>query len=178
MSSIKKFSSGGLFIWEFLKKPREIGSLTPSSRHLAEAVALAVSTLPKTDVLQIGAGTGVITKFLPKECLTVIEINESLATRLSNQCPELKIINECGVDRLSKIGTEFGCVITIPLINNPSAPDFIRRLQSLRRKKLLKWCVIYSYGSSSPLQEVDFEFCKASKLVWKNLPPARVWTYW
>ena len=167
-----------LFIKEFIKKPREIGSIIPSSRHLAKQMSNVVKTLPRVDLLQIGAGTGIITQFLPKENLTVIEINESLATQLSNKFSEIKIINDCGVKFLTQKNSEFGCIITIPLINNPIAPNLLKTLQSLHRKKILKWCVIFSYGITSPLKKVGFEFSEKSNIIWKNLPPARVWTYY
>lgn len=171
-------SSNKLFIREFIKRPREIGSVFPSSLHLARRVAGAVKTLPKLDVVQIGAGTGTITQFLPKDKTTVIEINENLVEKLRDNFAEVNIINNCGVAYLSEMESEFGCVITIPLINNPITPNLLRTLQSLYDKKILKWCVIYSYGLFSPLKEVDFKFTEKSSVIWRNFPPARVWTYY
>ncbi|MFY7791016.1 MAG: class I SAM-dependent methyltransferase [Polynucleobacter sp.] len=164
--------------FEFLKNPQEIGSICPSSRKLAKSLADTVKLLPALDVVQVGAGTGVITEFLPKSGLTVVEINELLAERLRNKISDVQILTGCGVEHLSDISREFGCVITIPLINNPMAPKFINVLQTLRQRKILQWCVIYSYGMTSPLKEVGFEFSKKSRIVWSNLPPARVWSYW
>jgi len=73
------------FIMAFLRNPRQIGALIPSSERLAQAMIADVD--PETDsVLELGPGTGVITqalleKGLPPEKLWLVEKDHTLSGR-------------------------------------------------------------------------------------------------
>jgi phosphatidylethanolamine/phosphatidyl-N-methylethanolamine N-methyltransferase len=83
-----------LFILQFIKHPNDIGALTPSSAHLAEAMSRFVieektSTKGKC-YLEAGAGTGAFTKMIigklsPNDQLDIIEINPIFCKRLKKK---------------------------------------------------------------------------------------------
>lgn len=166
------------FLFAYLKDPLAVGSLHPSSSHLGKALAMQLNKLETVDIVQLGGGTGAITKFLPKNKLTVVEIDRDLTLHLKRNFPDLKIVCSCGINHLRERTTPFGCVVNIPLINNPSKIDLINQLSKQYKSGLLKWCVIYTYGNRSPLDAVGFNYQFRGKKVWKNLPPATVWTYY
>lgn len=85
------------FFHQFIDKPKVIGALTPSSPFLAKAIVRRMRREQKSNrhLLEIGAGTGVVTKLLidelnPGDHLDVIECVPDLI-------PQLKaIINQSG----------------------------------------------------------------------------------
>ena len=95
-TQIKKFIpiDTTLFILQFIKHPNDIGSLTPSSVHLAEAMTRYVVSKPGNEqgkkYLEAGAGTGaftktIISKLKPEDHLDIIEINPKFCERLQKK---------------------------------------------------------------------------------------------
>lgn len=83
-----------LFILQFIRHPNDIGALTPSSEHLAEAMTRFI-TQDKDNrkgkrYLEAGAGTGAFTKMIikklsPSDHLDIIEINPIFCERLKKK---------------------------------------------------------------------------------------------
>src|SRR3974390_3280313 len=87
-----------LFFRRWIANPLKVGALLPSSRALARLVARNVELGPDDAVIEIGAGTGSITKALvsagiPRERLFVIEIDADMCTYLRKQFPQVQIIH-------------------------------------------------------------------------------------
>ena len=83
-----------LFIVQFFKYPHDIGSLTPSSAALADAMTLYIGnespTRERKNYLEAGAGTGAFTKTLIEKLgvndhLDIIEINQEFCARLKKK---------------------------------------------------------------------------------------------
>ncbi|NEW06360.1 phospholipid methyltransferase [Paenibacillus sp. SYP-B3998] len=55
-----------LFLYKFARAPKQIGSVTPSSRFLAKKMVAAVPWQDVNYVAELGAGTGAITKFIAR----------------------------------------------------------------------------------------------------------------
>jgi phospholipid N-methyltransferase len=70
-----------LFLSRFLKSPRTIGSITPSSKRLARKMISEARLNEHSKVVELGAGTGVITK----EILANISLNHPLMVFESNE---------------------------------------------------------------------------------------------
>jgi phosphatidylethanolamine/phosphatidyl-N-methylethanolamine N-methyltransferase len=166
------------FLIAYLKSPFTVGSLHPSSSHLARALASQLSRLESVDIIQLGGGTGAITRYLPDNRLTVVEIDSILVKHLKLKFPHLKVIGSCGIDFLKSTTKPIGCIINIPLINNPQEQILLEQLSFLYKSEVLRWCIIYTYGNKSPLAKVGFRNEYRVKKVWKNLPPATVWSYY
>lgn len=69
------------FIKEYIKHPRDIGAIIPSSKQLAKRMMDAISFQNASCIVEYGAGTGVFTKQLiinrsPHTALLIIERNK------------------------------------------------------------------------------------------------------
>ena len=171
-----------IFLKRFLDSPGTIGSLAPSSKYLGKAICEAVKSLDDCKLVEVGAGTGSITKEIAELNPEVIEIDSEFTELLKNKFPKLKIENRCAIDYMRSLvtqdkGEKVGLVLSIPLINNPFRETFIHELQQFYSSGLLSWCIIYTYGKKSPLSEIDFRCQRKFTKVFRNLPPANVWIY-
>lgn len=171
-----------IFLKRFLDSPGTIGSLAPSSKYLGKAICEAVKSLNDCKLVEIGAGTGSITKEIAELNPEVIEIDPEFSELLKNKFPKLKIKNSCAIDYMKNLvnqgnGEKVGLVLSIPLINNPFKEVFIFELQKFYSSGLLSWCIIYTYGQKSPLGDIDFRSQRKYSKVFRNLPPANVWIY-
>jgi len=89
-----------IFLREIFRDPRETGAIAPSSRQLAELVTLAAGVSSAKFVLELGAGTGAITKTLlatkgPSTRLIVWEKNDIFAKELRSRFASLEVIAAC-----------------------------------------------------------------------------------
>ena len=76
-----------LFLQEWLANPRRTGSVVPSSRQLAAAMARWLPANPDSYVLELGPGTGIVTaaliqRGLREDKLIAIENNPKMASLL------------------------------------------------------------------------------------------------
>lgn len=73
------------FLRNYVREPRTVGALAPSSRWLAAALAEPFrARATSARLLEVGAGTGPITRYLgellgPDDCLDVCEVNPDFA---------------------------------------------------------------------------------------------------
>lgn len=88
------------FLKEAIMDFRKTGSFIPSSSFLAKKLVASIRPKPGMCVIELGAGTGPVTKYLlgilPKNSrLIAIEINPSLAKKLAESIndPRLEIIS-------------------------------------------------------------------------------------
>jgi len=166
-----------LFLKKYLQNPQSIGSVIPSSEFLAKAMFTSIKELDKVNIIEIGAGTGAITKHISGFNPLLVEIDQEFCALLRQNYPHLKTINGCALEQLQKVDERFGLVLSIPLINNPFKSSFIPIIESLYSRGLLKWCVMYTYGLNDPLGEINFQSKARKRFVVKNIPPASVWVY-
>ena len=176
-----------LFLREWIAHPQRTGAVAPSSRQLGAAMARWLPRDPESFVLELGPGTGAVTDALLKrglreDRLIAIERNPTLAKLLRKRFPRAQIIAGDAWD-LEKLLAELpqpvasvGAVISsLPLLNFPVAQA--EALAQKIRHVLApdgKW-VQYSYRIHKlrPRGASSFRL-HATKIVWFNLPPARV----
>jgi len=167
-----------LFLKKYLQNPQSIGSVIPSSEFLAKAMFTSIKELDEvSNIIEIGAGTGAITKHISSLNPLLVEIDQEFCALLRRNYPHLKTINGCALEQLQKVDERFGLVLSIPLINNPFKSSFIPIIESLYSRGLLTWCVMFTYGLNNPLGEVSFQSKARKRFVVKNIPPASVWVY-
>ncbi len=179
-----------LFLQEWLANPQRTGSVTPSSPQLASAMARWLPLDPDSYVLELGPGTGAVTGALIKrglreDRLVAIERNPKLADLLRRRVPRAHIIagDAWELDnlllRLIKPIARVGAVISsLPLVNFPPA-DAEQLAEKIRTvlEPQGTW-VQYSYHIHKRRTRGTSRFqLLASKIVWFNLPPARVNVY-
>lgn len=161
----------------FLKNPLRIGSLIPSSSSLGIRIYKALADLDKSKVVELGAGTGAISKYIATYNPILVEIEHSLLKHLNVLQPQCQVINKCAIDYLNQTEAPSGYVISIPLINNPEGPQLIKALNRLQERDLINWCILYTYGYKNPLKSIKFNRAERIDIVLNNLPPANIWLY-
>lgn len=78
------------FLNEFVKQPRNIGALLPSSEILAKNMIESINFDKAKTIVELGPGTGVFTKKIMKKkrkdtVLILIELNETFVRRLQQE---------------------------------------------------------------------------------------------
>jgi phosphatidylethanolamine/phosphatidyl-N-methylethanolamine N-methyltransferase len=176
-----------LFLQEWLANPQRTGAVVPSSRQLAAAMAQWLPTDSDSYVLELGPGTGAVTQALLKhglreERLVAIERNPKLAHLLRERFPRAHIIHGDAWqldhllrDRRKPIASVGAVISSLPLLN--FSPEEAETLAGKIRAVLEPqgmW-VQYSYRIHKRRTRGTSRFqLLASKIVWLNLPPARV----
>lgn len=183
-------SPWALFTRELLTNPRSIGAACPSSAYLARAMAAqACQYVNEGLVLELGAGTGRVTEALVKsgidpQRLIIVERSASLSQHLRQRFPELRILEGDAGQLKQLLGTDFDkvsvIVSSLPLRSLPQ-PVVLSITQHfvhlLKRGAVL---VQFTYDLRSPgtdkvNRQTTQRFTRiASKIIWQNLPPARV----
>jgi phosphatidylethanolamine/phosphatidyl-N-methylethanolamine N-methyltransferase len=176
-----------MFFQEMLANPQGMGAVAPSSRNLAEAMAQWLPSDPESYVLELGPGTGVVTESLfrrglRQERLVAIEQNSNMTRMLREKFPRSQIItgDAWKLDDLLRRRREpiekVGAVISsLPLLNFPPA-DAERLAEKIRAvlEPRGKWVQFtYRIHRLRPRGASSFRL-RATKIVWFNIPPARV----
>ena len=177
-----------LFFRRWIANPLKVGALLPSAPALARLVARNVEIGPDDAVIEVGAGTGSITKALvsagiPRERLFVIEIDADMCTYLRKQFPQVQIIHG-DAGRLGEIvpGRWHGKVSTvvsgIPMITLPF---------EAQQRLIKSWFGItkpggqmlqYTYSLISPIPEAKLGLSvRRCGMAFLNVPPASVFSY-
>lgn len=179
-------ANAGLFFRRWLANPLQMGSIVPSSATLCRQVAEHAACAPDEAVLELGAGTGVISRALldgglPPRRLVLVEIVPEMADHLRQSLPGVRVLT--GDARalpalLEGQKLKVGAVICgVPLVLLPLAEQR-RFTEAFRAVAPDCGFLHYSYCITSPLpwRKLGLE---ARRLSWtpRNLPPASVWHY-
>ncbi|MCG7920584.1 MAG: methyltransferase [Candidatus Thiodiazotropha lotti] len=177
------------FISAWIRNPRQVGALLPSSECLAQAMAAQVSSMDGLTI-ELGAGTGAVTSALlgrginPK-CL-VVEKDQILAEKLISQFPSLSILagDASRLQQLLKqndLGLAENVVSSLPLLNMRMHTR-IRVLTTIFNSlshdgKLIQ----YTYSPAPPIpkqlaRSMHVVGFRIDRILW-NFPPAHVWVY-
>ncbi|MCL7746668.1 MULTISPECIES: class I SAM-dependent methyltransferase [Bacillaceae] len=88
-----------VFLKSFMHSPKAIGSIIPSSPYLVQSMVNQVKLQKNSKVVELGAGTGVLTETILKESklnhpLIVFENNNSLKQSLNRFASEITIFDD------------------------------------------------------------------------------------
>ena len=178
---IKKLSlrPGVVFVREWARSPRLAGAVCPSGTALAKAMADRVPAGTGL-VVDLGAGTGAVTAALLKkgiapQRIVVVEQSAAMAKYLRKRFPGLMVLRGDAAELSSLLPKRpVDCVISsLPLVSLPEAKreSIVRELKRvLQGRPLVQFTYFWggSYLSKKGFSRVS------SRLVLKNLPPARV----
>jgi phosphatidylethanolamine/phosphatidyl-N-methylethanolamine N-methyltransferase len=178
--------------WQFLKgwirKPVEVGSVVPTGKATARAMAGAVPKSGSLPVLELGPGTGVITQALLERGIAAsdivgIEYSRDFHNYLIDRFPGVNFIHGDAfqADKLLA-GTpwkKFRAVIgAIPLLNFP------RHKRTALIEAYLELMdpggpfIQITYGPRPPAPGKKGSYSvEASDWIMKNVPPARIFVY-
>jgi len=179
------------FIAAWMRSPKDMGALLPSSRSLAKAMVAQVNLDVPGIIIELGAGTGVMThallqKGIPAERLIVIERDQHLHEVLSAQFPGLNVLCEDAMNLekvLAKMGISQVCAIvsSLPFITLPKPIGHVIQSQMAKVIGRDGNIVQFTYGLQSPINKDQLKKCglssKRSKIVVANVPPAHIWVY-
>jgi phosphatidylethanolamine/phosphatidyl-N-methylethanolamine N-methyltransferase len=176
-----------LFFRRWLKQPKQLGTLAPISRGLAYRAAIQLSDPHRKKVIEIGAGTGRLSRALlnfglsPQNFITV-ELDQEFHQFLQETIPGVhhihgdaallpQLLPEAWVGQVDVIYS------VIPLMYLPKP---VRKAILMACKQVLKpGGVIYhvTYSHLSPF--ADELSLKGERIVskWVNLPPGFVWKF-
>jgi phosphatidylethanolamine/phosphatidyl-N-methylethanolamine N-methyltransferase len=177
----------GLFLRRWARNPLQMGSLVPSSPALGRRVAALTRHAPGQRVVELGAGTGAISRALlahgvPAERLAVVEIVPEMAEHLEATLPGVAVIRGDAfalADALprawhGRIGTVI-CGIPLVLLPLERQRAFVRAVEAVAPGQGF---LLYTYCITSPLpwRQLGLTATREAWTPW-NLPPASVWRY-
>ena len=175
------------FLKSWFENPLKTGAVAPSGKALASRMASMVDPIIPGPVVELGPGTGPVTQALlargvPPERLFVVEFSKDFAKLLRSRFPGVTVIEGDAYDLHGSLdgklnGPISAIVSSLPMLTRPER----QRLQLLRTAfdMMLPGSpfVQFTYMNASPVPLVGGFDAGVSRRIWKNLPPARVWTY-
>ena len=188
MNQVTQVKEAELFFRQWLRSPKSMGSVIPSSKALARAVTDQIVWEPGQTIVELGAGTGAISQGLldsglPAEALTMVELDRPLYEYLRDRFPAVRVINGDAtrlVDILRQQGVEHVSTVIsgLPMVNMPL--EFQRSIieQSFAALPADGCLLQYSYSPVSPIRAKQLQVeAKLVRFVIRNLPPATVWRF-
>ncbi|WP_435100691.1 class I SAM-dependent methyltransferase [Arhodomonas sp. AD133] len=177
------------FLKRWIAHPLRMGAILPSSPRLAAEVAQCVlETAADAPVLELGAGTGTITRGLsragiPAERLWLVELDADMIAYLRTHFPGHNILQGDASTPLGLIPDgmhgRFGAVISgIPALQFPLERQrrFVEDCFALLRPG--GTLVQFTYSLGSPLQYEALHLqARRAATAFANVPPAHVWAY-
>lgn len=184
------------FLQAFLKNPLKVGAIAPSSPELAAKMIDGIEPDENNVVLELGVGTGAITKFLQdripnNKSYLGVELDKDLVKNLNKNFKDLKIVagNACdaySIHKKSGLGKVRYIICCLPFVSLPN--EVGERILSQVDKFMQKGCTFrtfqYAHGYYMPSAIKLREFMRAnygksrrSKLIVKNVPPAYTLTW-
>jgi phosphatidylethanolamine/phosphatidyl-N-methylethanolamine N-methyltransferase len=176
-----------LFLRRWLANPLQMGSVIPSSTALCRRIAALVERKEDEVVVELGAGTGVVSRALldggvPPERLVVVEIVPDMAEHLRRVLPGVNVVQGDAFELAralprslhGKVGTAI-CGIPLVLLPLDQQKRFVDAVESVAPGKGF---LLYTYCITSPLPYRKLDLT-AKREAWTplNLPPASVWRY-
>jgi phosphatidylethanolamine/phosphatidyl-N-methylethanolamine N-methyltransferase len=173
-----------LFLRGLLDHPRDVSAPAPSSPALAAAIAAQVNLARAGLVVELGPGTGAVTQALldrgiAPENLLVIENGEYFCALLRERFAGIAIRRGDAMhfERYLPDKARLAAMVSgLPLLN---FPRLIRRRlieRALDRQGRHGQFIQLSYGWL-PAVVPNAKLTIEKKIVWRNFPPAHIWTY-
>lgn len=108
-----RWDDGIAFFRGFLRHPRLVGSIIPSSRFLTRRLAELVTSSKAQVVVELGPGLGVTTRALlealpEKSRLLAIEINDDFIPRLRTEADPRLIVHEGCAEKIRETLDQYG----------------------------------------------------------------------
>ena len=182
------------FLREFISNPVTTGSVTPSSRFLAQAIVKDLDLPRAGAVLEYGPGTGVFTEFVLREMqpgakFAAIELNPHFAQAFRLRFPDVLLFQESAAN-VTEICQRAGMPFVDCIVSGLPWATFPESLQVECLKEMMRVLapdgkfVTFSYLHSQLLTGSKrfvkllpdyFRTISKSPVVWLNLPPAFVY---
>lgn len=178
-----------MLLWQrTLAQPRQISMVLPSSRAVGRTMAEAIRRRPAGPVIELGAGTGAVTRQLLRhgvtaDLLTCVELDHGFVTYLRAAMPGVDVI--CApAEQLATIWRREPAGAIVSTLPIRLFPDDLK-LQVLHATLSTMTpgapLVQLTFRPSSPIPSHVLFACglaaERREIVWANIPPAFVWSY-
>ena len=165
-----------------------MGAVMPSGRLLARTMASYVDNNSTGPVIELGPGTGAITKALvdrgiDEKRLVLVEYNPSFCALLRDRFPHATVVqgDAYALEKsVRDVLTEPASAVVsgLPLVTKP----MLMRLKLIRDAFAVLGpkspFIQFTYSVAPPIpKSLPGVATEASERIWMNLPPARVWVY-
>ena len=184
------------FLQAFLKNPGKVGSIKPSSPELAQKMIEGITPDKNNAVLELGVGTGAITKFLQEivsddKSYLGIELDRDLVRLLRRNFPDMQIVRGNAVDtaaihQRSGIGKISYVICCLPFVSLPNevGDQIMQQVDKFMQQgctfRTFQYAHGYYFPSAIKLREfmrTRYGKSKKSPLIVKNVPPAYTLTW-
>ncbi|WP_439273024.1 phospholipid N-methyltransferase PmtA [Pseudochrobactrum sp. HB0163] len=184
----QKFDEEIRFFKGWIDKPKAVGAILPTSSITARRMASIVNPASGLPVLELGPGTGVITKAILErgiapEKLFSVEYSAAFFNHLQNCYPDVNFLHGDAFDLDTTLGEhrdqQFDSVISaVPLLNFPLEKRLTFLEDLLNRIPAGRPVMQISYGPVSPLPVGRGAYSvEGFDFILRNLPPVRLWVY-
>ncbi|MBA5776066.1 methyltransferase domain-containing protein [Stappia sp. F7233] len=176
------------FIRSWAEKPLTTGAVSPSGPDLAKKMAGFVEAGRSGDVLELGPGTGVVTKAIldrgiAQERLVAVEFNRDFCDLLGRRFPGMSVVEGDAYrlrDTLSDVepGSLASIVSSLPLFTRPREERRSLLGDALDLLQPGAPFIQFSYALVPPIAEEEGNLMiERTNWIVMNLPPARVFVY-
>jgi phosphatidylethanolamine/phosphatidyl-N-methylethanolamine N-methyltransferase len=184
----KKFDEEIRFFKGWRSNMKAVGSIVPTSGITARRMASVVNPHSGLPVLELGPGTGVITKAILQkgvqpQNLVSVEFSTDFFQHLVKTYPGVDFINGDAFDLDKTLGLrrdqQFDSVVSaVPLLNFPMHMRVSLIDDLLSRVPVGRPVVQISYGPLSPVVAMPDRYqISHYDFVVRNIPPAQLWVY-
>lgn len=184
----RKFDEEIRFFKGWMDGPKSVGAILPTSGVTARRMASVITPQSGLPVLELGPGTGIITKAILQkgiapENLVSVEYSTPFYQHLTKTFPRVNFINGDAFDLDKTLGNfrdqQFDCVISaIPLLSFPMQKRIDLLEDLLNRMPPGRPMMQITYGAISPIvARPDRYQIKHYDFVVRNIPPAQLWVY-
>ena len=181
------------FFSQFIRRPKQMGALVPSSTQLGSVMVSKASLRPGMFVVELGGGTGSITRNIVADAphcpLWVLEPNPELACRLLEKFTNIEVFCQ-GVEALPQIIAECQTGYVDRVISSLPWAVWSKEEQNRRLNAVCSVMmpssrfITFQYAHSrllpnarrfESLLEKRFGIVEKTDIQWRNLPPAFVY---
>jgi phospholipid N-methyltransferase len=187
-SPLNDLLNSASFLGRFLNDPSSVGAVVPSSKQLARRMASYLPQVRDEWIVELGAGTGVVTAAIAKHItdynrFLAIDLCPKMVGSIQRQLPHIKVA-QGDATRLDELLSHHSSnpsprvqaiVSSLPLRSLPS--EVVTKILSQIERLLAKDGVLiqFTYDIRTRIGIAPKGFVRSNtSVVWFNIPPARV----
>jgi phosphatidylethanolamine/phosphatidyl-N-methylethanolamine N-methyltransferase len=185
----RRFGDEIVFWRSWLDSPRGVGAVLPTSPKMAKHMAEVVDPNSSLPVLELGPGTGIISRAIlkrgvPAEKLFMVEFSPQFVRLLKLRFESANVLHGDAFDLDTALGEHrdlrFDSVVcSLPLMNFAPRRRHALILDLLDRMAPGRPIVLFTYAMLPPVRpKYPGEFVlQHHHFVMRNVPPANLWVY-
>lgn len=184
----QKFDDELKFFQGWVRRPKAVGSIIPTSGVTAREMASVIDPASALPVLEIGPGTGVITRAIlargvRPDNLYAVEYSPEFVRHLRRLYPGVNVIEGDAFNLAASLGDKrdmvFDSVVSgVPLLNFPVARRVAYLESLLDHIPAGRPVVQLTYGPLSPIPPGRGDYTvEHFHFVVRNIPPTQLWIY-